>query len=202
MAVALVNTAPSLDSVYDEGGTQGIPDDAAARQAQRQLNEKFPGSRGEAAVVVFTNPQDLTRSDRDRVKQVSDWLSSKEAPDGVRNVVSISTVPGPAKDRLISEDGEATTLTFLFDDSLNQEQVRQGVQEVRDRLDNVTGGSSIEANLTGPAGVNRRRGQHFRLGGPEALARRRGAGARAIGRDLPLADPRALAARKPSAGSC
>lgn len=104
-------------------------------------------------MVVFSSPGDLTQGNRDRVKRVSDWLSSKEAPDGIRNIASISTVPEQAQDRLVSKDGQATTLTFLFDNSLSQDEVRQGVQEVRDRLEKDTEGSSLEANLTGPAGV-------------------------------------------------
>ncbi|GER90460.1 hypothetical protein KDW_46220 [Dictyobacter vulcani] len=105
VAVVLVVTAPKLADIYDNTSTQNIPSDANSQVAQRLLLEKFPGSRGIPAIIVFYDEKGLSAEDKATAKKTSDWLTSSQKPTSVDKVLSIFTVPQAAS-QLISQDGK------------------------------------------------------------------------------------------------
>jgi putative drug exporter of the RND superfamily len=152
IAGVLIVTAPSLSSIYDNNTTQSIPSDANSQVAQRVLLQEFPNSHGTPALLVFNNPGGLNADDKARAKQVSDWLTSDQKPAAVGQVLSIYTVPQAASE-LISKDGTTMTMVVTLNGSTSDTSFQNGVKDIRNYLKIATSGSSLQAHVTGPAGV-------------------------------------------------
>ncbi|HLZ63728.1 MAG TPA: MMPL family transporter [Ktedonosporobacter sp.] len=152
VAALLSSVAPKLATLYDNTIGQRIPSDADSQVASRLLQQTFPGSRGTPAILVFYDPGRLGVEDRIRIKQVSDWLISREKPTRVGPVVSVFTVPQAAT-QLISQDGTTMTLIALLTGSASDQATQDSVKAIRQYLRNATVSSPLQALLTGPAGI-------------------------------------------------
>jgi uncharacterized membrane protein YdfJ with MMPL/SSD domain len=157
IAIALKATAPNLATLYDNSANQRIPSAADSQVANRLLLKEFPSSLGLPAIIVFHDPSGLNVDDRIRVHQVSDWMASNQRPSLVDEALSVFTVPQAAS-QLISADG--TTMIIILTlkgasptaQALSADQV-QAITTVRHHLADATEHSSLQANLTGPAGI-------------------------------------------------
>jgi uncharacterized membrane protein YdfJ with MMPL/SSD domain len=152
LAVALVAAAPSLASIYSNSTTQGIPTDAESQVAQRLLLQEFPSSRGTPAVLVFHDARGLSNSDLSQIKQVSDWLISAQKPVAVGQVLSVYTVP-QASSQLTSTDHTTMTMVVTLTGDAPGIAFDISVKRIREYLASVTANTTLEAHLTGPAGV-------------------------------------------------
>jgi uncharacterized membrane protein YdfJ with MMPL/SSD domain len=157
LAIALKATAPNPATLYDNSSNQRLPSAADSQVANRLLLQKFPSSRGLPAIIVFHDPSGLNVEDRIRIHRVSDWLASDQRPSLVDEALSVFTVP-QATSQLLSADG--TTMIIILTlkgaaptaQALATDQV-QAITTVRHYLADATAHSSLQANLTGPAGI-------------------------------------------------
>ena len=157
LAIALKVAAPSLAALYDNSANQRLPSAADSQVATRLLLQEFPRSRGLPAIIVFHDPAGLSVADRIRIHRVSDWLASDQRPSPLHEALSVFTVP-QAAGQLLSADG--TTMIILLTltgaaptaQALSADQV-QAIATVRNFLAEATAHSSLQANLTGPAGI-------------------------------------------------
>ena len=157
IAIALKATAPNLVTLYDNGANQRLPSAADSQVANRLLLKEFPHSRGLPAIIVFHDPSGLNVDDRIRMHQVSDWLTSDQKPSLVDEALSVFTVP-QAANQLLSSDG--TTMIIILtlkgasptSQALSADQLH-AINTVRHYLADTTAHSSLQANLTGPAGI-------------------------------------------------
>jgi putative drug exporter of the RND superfamily len=152
IAIVLTGVAPKLARLYDNNIGQSIPGDADSQVAQRLLLKEFPGTRGTPAIIVFNDPNGLGVDDRNRMKQVSDWLISGQNASFIGSVVSVFTVPQAAR-QLISQDGSTMTMIATLNGSASDQKTLNSVKYIRQYLSSVTAKSSLEANVTGPAGI-------------------------------------------------
>ncbi len=152
VAVALVVIAPPLASIYNNNVTLSIPSGADSQVAQRLLLAKFPASRGTPAIIVFSDPHGLSADDRARAKAYSDWLVSSARPAGVGQTISIFTVPQAASE-LVSQDGTTMTIITTLTTSSADAAFTTAVKALRSRLSQTIAGSSLQAHVTGPAGI-------------------------------------------------
>ncbi|GCE24157.1 MMPL family transporter [Dictyobacter kobayashii] len=152
IAIVLVVTAPKLADIYDNGSTQDIPSNAGSQVAQRLQLDKFPGSRGTPAILVFSDEKGLSADDKATIKKVSDWLGSSQKPASVDKVLSIYTVPQAAS-QLVSQDNKTMTIIANMTGSSSDTQFQDSVKKMRDYLKTTTSNTSVEAHVTGPAGV-------------------------------------------------
>ncbi|MEO8971901.1 MAG: MMPL family transporter [Ktedonobacteraceae bacterium] len=152
VAIVLVVVAPKLASIYNNNVTQSIPSDANSQQAQQVLLREFPSSRGTPAILVFYDKNGLSSSDNARARQMSDWLTSSAKPVDVGAVLSVFTVPQAAS-QLISNDKTTMTMIVTLNGSTTDVAFQDSIQQMRDHLQSVVAGSSLQTNVTGPAGV-------------------------------------------------
>lgn len=152
LAVALVVVAPKLSSIYNNNVTQSIPADANSQQAQQVLLKEFPKSRGLPAVLVLYDKGGLSSSDTALAKQVSDWLTSNAKPVAVGQVLSVFTVPQAAS-QLIAQDKTTMTMIVTLNGSTTDQAFQDSIKQVRDHVQSVVAGTSLQAHVTGPAGV-------------------------------------------------
>jgi uncharacterized membrane protein YdfJ with MMPL/SSD domain len=160
LAVVLVVLAPQLASIYDNNSTQSIPSDADSQVAQRLLLQKFPASHGTPAIIVFADTNGLSSADRASIKEYYDWLSSKASPAAVGPIVSIFNIP-QATSQLISADNKTMTLLVTLNGSTTDAAFTTTVKTLRAQLQNTLQHTSLEAHLTGPAGIVVDAGQIF-----------------------------------------
>jgi RND superfamily putative drug exporter len=151
VAVALIATAPKLVSLYDNSIQQRIPAGADSQVAQNLLLREFPANRGTPALLVFYDRAGLSVDDRIRIRQVNDWLTTQKTMP-VASVVSPFTVP-QATTQLISSDGTTMTMIATLSSSATDPATLKSVTIIRSYLQDVTAGNSLQANLTGPAGI-------------------------------------------------
>ncbi len=153
IAVVLVLLAPKLASVYDNSGTGSIPSDSPSTIAQKLQLQKFPGSRGVPAILVFYNRAGLSSDDLAKAKQVSDWLISAQKPDAVTTVLSSYTVPQAAK-QLVSKDNTTLTMVASLKDTATNGVITSNVKAIREYLASATKNTPLQAHVTGPAGIS------------------------------------------------
>ncbi|GCE12962.1 MMPL family transporter [Tengunoibacter tsumagoiensis] len=151
LAVVLVLLAPSLASVYNNSA-QNIPADSRSEVASRLLLKEFPSSKGTPAILVFSDAKGLSSDDLARARQVSDWLTSDQKPALVGPVLSIFTVPQAAS-QLQSEDKTTMTMVATMTGESSSQTFQDSVKHIRDYLKQTTANTSLEAHVTGPAGV-------------------------------------------------
>lgn len=120
--------------------------------AQRLLSQKFPASHGTPAILVFSDPGGLSVNDRIHMHTVSDWLTSSQRPLSVGALISVFTVP-QAAGQLISPDGTTMMMIAQMQGDITNPKVQQDVQAIRAKLQQKLTGSSMQGNLTGPAGI-------------------------------------------------
>jgi uncharacterized membrane protein YdfJ with MMPL/SSD domain len=157
LAIALKAAAPNLATLYDNSANQRLPSAADSQVANRLLLQEFPSSRGLPAIIVFHDRAGLSVADRIRIHRVSDWLASDQRPSLVDEALSVFTVPQAAS-QLLSADG--TTMIIILTlkgtaptaQALSANQVH-AIDTVRNFLADTTAHSSLQANLTGPAGI-------------------------------------------------
>ncbi|HVB21588.1 MAG TPA: MMPL family transporter [Ktedonobacteraceae bacterium] len=152
VAIVLVVVAPKLSSIYNNTVTQSIPADANSQQAQQMLLKEFPSSRGTPAILVFYDKNGLSSSDNVHAKQMSDWLTSSAKPADVGAVLSVFTVPQAAS-QLISKDKTTMTMVVTLNGSTTDATFQDNIKQMRDHLQSVVAGTSLQAHVTGPAGV-------------------------------------------------
>ena len=151
-AIVLVLVAPKLASIYNNTVTQSIPSDANSLQAQQVLLKEFPGSRGTPAILVFYDKNGLSNSDTTLTKQLNDWLISSGRPVDVGSVLSVYTIPQAAS-QLISKDKTTMTMIVTLNGSTTDAAFQDSIKQMRDHLQGVIAGSSLQVHVTGPAGV-------------------------------------------------
>ncbi len=152
VAIGLNRLTPNLARLYDNNANQRIPSTADSQVAQRLLLKEFPQSNGTPAIIVFHNSGGLNVADRVRMHQFSDWLLSAKKPSSVRNVLSAFTVPQAASE-LFSQDGTTTTMVTILSGSTTSQAFLRGVQAIRHYARDLTTQTSLEAYVTGPAGI-------------------------------------------------
>jgi uncharacterized membrane protein YdfJ with MMPL/SSD domain len=152
LAGVLTTLAPKLADIYNNTTTQQIPSDAESQAAERLLLKEFPSSHGTPAVLVFHDGHGLSAADLAAIKQVSDWLTSTQKPSPVGQVLSAYTVPQAAGE-LTSQDNTTMTMVVTLNGDTSGAAFGDAIKQMRAYLTQTTAHTSLEAHLTGPAGV-------------------------------------------------
>ena len=143
---------PTVDEVKQDNGSNSPPPSAESAEARDLLREKFPDQQGVPAIIVLRNPNGLQPADQAEVKRISDAMTGPTAPAGVAGAVSTATVPPPAAQALLSEDGTTTMILVPIEGiPSNDERFSETVKKIREITGPGQGGTEIR--LTGPAGI-------------------------------------------------
>ena len=149
LAVALVLAFPPLKQMVREHPVEMVPADAPAMVAARQMKEAFHESGSDNLVLaVLTNDQGLGPADEDVYRAVVDKLRQD-----TRDVVMFQdflSAP-PLREVMTSEDHKAWFLPIGLAGGLGTPQAFDAYTRVADTIKQTTAGSTLTANLTGPA---------------------------------------------------
>jgi RND superfamily putative drug exporter len=154
LSLVLLFLAPSLSSVGVTDDTQFLPRDTESIQAQKLLEERFPGSTADSsgsAVLVMHNPAGLTESDRQIIAALYNWLQSPSAPPVISRIQAVP-VSSALQAVLESADGTTQLMYLSFSVASASTEARQAVEDIRSFITTLPPGPEIY--LTGNAGVS------------------------------------------------
>ncbi len=155
-AVWAVLFAPSLASQGMTDQTAFLPSYTASMQAHDALERSFPGSTSaSSATLTFTREGGLTDADRAYMAETAAWITSAEAPAGLRDAVStVDTAESRPElaSMLESDDGQLAMMNVNLNVVLAGGAGDVVIASLRDHLA-ATGRDGLAAHVTGAAGI-------------------------------------------------
>jgi RND superfamily putative drug exporter len=149
LAAVLPLTSPSLNEMAQKNPVAILPADAPANVTTRQMTEAFNESGSEnILLVLLTNEKGLGRDDESVYRALVDRLRL-DTKDVVMLQDFISTPP--LREVLASKDGKAWLLPVGLADELGTPESYAAYNRVADIVKETVAGSTVTANLTGPA---------------------------------------------------
>ena len=148
-AVVLPPLFPSLAVVIQNQPVTPLPADAPAIVANRQIAEAFPASGSDnMLLVLLTNEKGLGPADEDRYRTLVDRLTRD-----THDVVMVQDFLGTPqlREALSSPDGKAWILPVGLSGELGAPESSAAYTRVADIVKHTVAGSTLTANLTGPA---------------------------------------------------
>jgi putative drug exporter of the RND superfamily len=148
LAVVLPLVVPSLTGVIQKQPVTPLPADAPAIVANRQIAEAFPAGSDNMLLVLLTNEKGLGPADEETYRTLVDRLNRN-----VQDVVMVQEFVGTPqlRETLSSKDGKAWILPVGLSGELGSPQSAPGYTRVTDTVKHTVEGSTLTANLTGPA---------------------------------------------------
>jgi RND superfamily putative drug exporter len=153
LAAILSVTFPPLTEMAAKRSVPILPSDAPVLQTTRQMSEAFhqSGSENEnVLLVVLTDDNGLNPSDLAAYRRLADNLR----PD-TRDVVMVQDfIRTPVlRDAMTSKDHKAWYLPMVLSGEVGTPKLHEGYSRVADIVKKAVAGSTLTANLTGPAVV-------------------------------------------------
>jgi RND superfamily putative drug exporter len=152
-AAGLFLTAPSLSNVGITDESQFLPQNTESAVASRLLQERF-GSQAEAqtsgAFIVVYREGGLSQADLQQASELSDWLTSADAPDVIASVLSIFTNPSLAS-RLESSDQSTLLVTLEFSVQALAPEAEAAIEQIRSYMHDAYPG--LNAYLSGDSAL-------------------------------------------------
>lgn len=149
LADVLSATAPSLEEISQRHPVAILPTDAPVLAATRNMNAAF-GEAGlqSIAVVVLSDTKGLTPADEDTYRRLVETLRRD-----TRNVAMLQDflATPPLRELMTSKDHQAWMLPVGLPGDLGSPQSKQAYARVADTVKQTVAGSTLTANLTGPA---------------------------------------------------
>ncbi len=149
LAAVLSLTVPSLEDVSQRHPVELLPAGAPVLAATKKMTAAFHEPESESiAVIVLTDPKGLSPADEGTYKKLVDALRS-DRPDMVSLQDFISAPP--LRDLLTSKDNQAWILPIGLTGELGSPESKHAFVRVSELVKHVVAGSTLTANLTGPA---------------------------------------------------
>jgi RND superfamily putative drug exporter len=151
IAVALPLSFPSLNEMAEKHPLAILPSDAPSNVTARKMTEAFHESGSEdLLLVVLTDDNGLTPADEATYRTLVDTLR-KDAGNVVMLQDFISTPP--LKSLVTSKDDKAWVLPVGVAGELGTPRSYEAFKQITGAVAHTVAGSSLTANLTGPAGT-------------------------------------------------
>jgi putative drug exporter of the RND superfamily len=151
IAVALPLSFPSLNEMSEKHPLAILPSDAPSNVTARKMTEAFHEAGSEdLLLVVLTDDKGLTPADEATYRALVDTLHKDTG-----NVVMLQdfiTTP-PLKSIVTSKDNKAWVLPVGVAGELGTPKSYEAFNQIADTVKHTVAGSSLKANLTGPAGT-------------------------------------------------
>ncbi|MGJ7913425.1 MMPL family transporter [Neobacillus sp. LXY-1] len=133
-----------------EGSVKNDPPSAIAKQV---LKKQFPSKEGLTGLLVFHRDNKITNEDRNKISEVSKWLSSNDKPKELEGAVPFHQLPKPAQDQMFSKDGTTLLLNFNLKEGADSHAANETIKTINDKLKEMKLGS-LQVEITGPAGIS------------------------------------------------
>ncbi|WP_292990002.1 MMPL family transporter [Mycobacterium sp.] len=151
IAVALPLSFPSLNEMSEKHPLSILPSDAPSNVTARKMTEAFHEAGSEdLLLVVLTDDKGLSPADEATYRALADTLR-KDTANVVMLQDFISTPP--LKSIVTSKDNKAWVLPVGVAGELGTPRSYEAFNHIADVVKHTVAGSSLKANLTGPAGT-------------------------------------------------
>src|ERR1700734_976356 len=151
VAVALPLSFPSLNEMSEKHPLSILPSDAPSAVTARKMTEAFHEAGSEdLLLIVLTDDKGLTPADEATYRALVDTLH-KDTGNVVMLQDFISTPP--LKSIVTSKDNKAWVLPVGVAGELGTPRSYEAFNQITDVVKHTVAGSSLTANLTGPAGT-------------------------------------------------
>jgi RND superfamily putative drug exporter len=149
LAAVLSLTLPPLPEIAGRHQTTTLPDNAPVMVTSGQMSEAFHETGSdELLFVVLTNEKALGSADEQTYRTLVDKL--RQDTRDVKTVQDFLSTP-PLREVLASKDGKAWNLPISLAGALGSPQGRSAYKHVADIVKQTVAGSTLTANLAGPA---------------------------------------------------
>ena len=149
LAIVLMLTTPTLEEVSQKHPVAILPENAPSLVATQQMTKAFHEDGDESiAVVVLSDDKGLSPADENVYRKLVDTLH-KDTKDVV--MVQDFLSAAPLRELMTSKDQKAWLLPIALPGDLGSPQSKQAFTRVDNLIKHTVAGSSLTANVTGPA---------------------------------------------------
>jgi len=145
--------APSSKDYSVSSKEGSVKNDTPSAIANQVIKEQFPSKEGLTGLLVFHRDDKLTDKDREKITEVSQWLSSEEKPKYVESTLPFHQFPKPVQDQMFSKDGTTLLLNFTLKEGSDSHDANATIKVMNDKLTQLKLGT-LQAEITGPAGIS------------------------------------------------
>lgn len=139
-----------VEESTDEGSAHG---NEPSTIAQEMMDEEYPSDEGLVALLVYQDTEGISDNQRDDIKEMSEWLDSKEKPDNVASSLPFHKMPEKVQDKLFSEDGSTMQMNIAMKEGLDSDQLHDTLEKINNKAEEI-GNNDLEMKITGPAGIS------------------------------------------------
>ncbi|MBU5444566.1 MMPL family transporter [Paenibacillus sp. MSJ-34] len=150
--LALSALAPGSKPYAVSSGEGSVRDNTPSAAAQAIMDEYFPSNDGLVALLVFHSQEKMPTEDRDKIKQISEWLASEDKPRHVASALPFHRFPEAVQDKMFSEDQSTLLLNVALEKDLESSQIYDTLKEIRSHVEQIKG-TGLQFEITGPAGI-------------------------------------------------
>lgn len=153
-AVIVLSVFAPSSKDYSVSSKEGsVKNDTPSAIANQVIKEQFPSKEGLTGLLVFHRDDKLTDNDREKITEVSQWLSSEEKPKYVESALPFHQFPKPVQDQMFSKDGTTLLLNFTLKEGSDSHDANATIKVMNDKLKQLKLGT-LQAEITGPAGIS------------------------------------------------
>ncbi|QED46230.1 MMPL family transporter [Cytobacillus dafuensis] len=154
LAVVLLSViAPSAKDYKVNSGEGSVNENTPSEISNQIMKEQFPSTDGLPALLVFNREGGITDQDKEKINELSEWLSSDKKPDNILSALPFHALPPPVQKQMYSEDGSTLLINFLLDPNLESGEVLKIMDQIRDKVKDI-GMDGMKFEITGPAGIS------------------------------------------------
>lgn len=145
--------APSAKE-YDSNSTEGsVQGNTPSEIAKEVLDQEFPTDEGMPALLVFYRETQLTKEDRKKITELSEWFASEDKPNHVASALPYHHFPENIQNEMFSEDGTTLIFNIAMDEGIESDEANAALDEIREKVKAV-GLEDLQFEVTGPAGIS------------------------------------------------
>jgi len=153
LAVVLFSIfAPSANEYKVNSSEGSVQGDTPSEIADKIMKEQFPSTEGLPALLVFHREGQITDKDKEKIDELSEWLSSEEKPEQIISALPFHALPANVQKEMYSEDESTLLLNLLVEPNTDSDETLAAMDKIRDRV-NTIDLDGMKFEITGPAGI-------------------------------------------------
>ncbi|WP_312472137.1 MMPL family transporter [Neobacillus sp.] len=150
--IILSALAPSAKQYSVSSKEGSVKKDTPSAIANQILKEQFPSKEGLTGLLVIHRDDKITAKDREKITEISKWLSSNDKPKNVESSLPFHQFPPPVQDQMFSKDGTTLLLNFTLKENTDSHDANKVITELNQKLKEMKLGG-LQVKITGPAGI-------------------------------------------------
>ncbi|MBS4196988.1 MMPL family transporter [Lederbergia citri] len=154
LAVLLISLfAPGAKEYAVNSKEASVSGDRPSEIADHVLKEQFSNNDGMSALLVFHRDGKISNDDREKIAELSEWLSSDEKPNQIINSLPFHQFPANVQEEMFSKDRSTLLFNFSLESDLDSGIVLKTLDQVKEKVEAI-GLGGMQFEITGPAGIS------------------------------------------------